>query len=351
MRRTGRRLRGFCTLAGALLVAVLSGCGQPVPDGLELSAGIDAVHAGPPGTGFVDVQFLGVAGFVLRHANDMIMTAPMFSNPPLSKLIPFTELTFDRNAIDRFLPPVADAEAILVGHAHYDHLLDVPYIARRHARNAVVYGSATMSHTIAAALPVERRKVVNVLAARPGRPGIWLYNKKRTMRWMAIEAAHAPHLRNLTLLKGYYDRDLPRLPRTAFGYLEGQTFAWLIDFLDEAGVPRLRIYYQDSACGPPDGMLPELPEDDVRRVDVAVVGVASFANLPEHPQRLIRHLGARHYVFSHWDNFLVSPADPVEVLPGVDLAEFVRRAETVLPEDADWTLPRPLAVLRFAVPK
>lgn len=334
-------------LAGLLMMGV--GCGRPVPEGIALADGIDAVHAEPPGSRFVDVQFLGVAGFVIRHAGGTLLTAPMLSNPPIMRLLPFTDLAPDTETIDRLLPPVADADAILVGHTHYDHLLDVPYIARRHARKAVVYGSQTMAHTLASVLPPERRRAVNVLAARPGRSGVWIYNERRTARWMPIQASHAPHVGRLRLLQGTHEKDLPRLPRTVFGYLEGQTLAWVIDFLDEIGTPRLRIYYQDSACGPPDGMLPDFPGEAQRRVDVAIIGVASFRNLDEHPQRIVRHLNARHYVFSHWDNFLAPADGPVEVLPGTDLAEFVRRAESVLPEDADWTLPRPQAVLRFPV--
>lgn len=327
----------------------LAGCGGPPAPEVQIAEGIDAVHAEPPGSRHLDVQFLGVAGFVFRHAGDLVMTAPMFSNPSLWKLIPFTELEADTARIDAFLPPVAEAAAILVGHAHYDHLMDVPYIAKRHAPKAIVYGSETMGHTIAAAVPESRRKAVNALAARPGRMGVWIYNEPRTVRWMAIEASHAPHIGRLNLLQGTLRKDLRRLPRTAFGYLEGQTYAWLIDFLDEIGAVRLRIYYQDSASGPPDGMLPEFPAESARRVDVAIVGVASFRNLDRHPERLIRHLRARHYVFSHWDNFLLPPDAPVEVLPGTDLVEFIRRAESALPEDADWKLPRPRAVLRFPV--
>ncbi len=334
------------TLCGLVLLA---GCGQPLPEDIELAQGLDPVHAGPPPVGHADVQFLGVAGFIFRYAGETLMTAPMLSNPPLRALIPFRELEADHDAIDRFLPPVADVQAILVGHAHYDHLLDVPYIARRHAPAAVVYGSRTMVHTIASALPAERLKAVDILAAIPGRPGVWIHNKRRNVRWMAIRAAHAPHIGRLTLLKGGYERDLPRLPRTAIGYREGQTYAWLIDFLDEIGTPRLRIYYQDSASGPPDAMLPKLPAKDERRVDIAIVGVASFKNVPGHPQELIRHLNARHYVFSHWDNFLVPPDAPLEVLPGTDLQEFVRRVGEALPEDADWRFPKPFSVQRFAL--
>ena len=39
--------------------------------------------------------------------------------------------------------PLAAVHAILVGHSHYDHLMDVPLIARRYVPNATIYGSLT----------------------------------------------------------------------------------------------------------------------------------------------------------------------------------------------------------------
>lgn len=337
----------MAALAGALLAGA---CGNPLPEDIVPYDGPDPTHLQPPGRDEVEAQFLGVAGFLFRHSGVSIMTAPMFSNPSLWKVIPFTILRTDRDAVARWIPPSADVQAILVGHAHYDHLMDVPWIMNRHARNAVAYGSRTMTHIVAAEVPRKRLKAVNLLAARGATPGVWLYNPGRTARWMPLQSRHAPHFRGLTLLGGTYEQDLERLPRTFAGYVEGQTLAWLIDFIGETGKVRFRIYYQDSAAGPPDGIIPDLPELDRRPVDLAVIGVASFAQLPDHPQGIIGHVAARHYVFSHWENFMRGLDKSPEPVPGTDLREFLRRAEAALPEGSRWYLPRPLAVIRVPVP-
>ncbi len=345
-------LRGVRWAAVTMLFTalLLAGCGNPVPEDITLYEGPDPTHLQPPGRDEVEVQFLGVAGFLFRHAGVSLMTAPMFSNPPWWKVIPFTVLRTDREAVARWIPPVADVQAILVGHAHYDHLMDVPWIMRRHARSAVAYGSRTMTHIVAAEVPRRRLKAVNVLAAHGATAGVWLYNPQRTARWMALRSRHAPHFSGVTLLGGSYGEDLQRLPRTFAGYVEGETFAWLIDFLDDLGRARFRIYYQDSAASPPDGVIPELAEADRRPVDVAVIGVASFAQLDNHPEGIIGHTAARHYVFSHWENFTRGLDEAPEPLPGTDLGLFVRRAVAALPEGAAWYLPKPMAVLRIPVP-
>ena len=88
--------------------------------------------------------------------------------------------------MDRLLPTVEDVEMVLVGHSHYDHLLDVPYVMQKYAMNAVVYGSKTMGHIMAAAVDKSRIITVDTHAAKGRTPGQWIYNQGRTIRFMAI---------------------------------------------------------------------------------------------------------------------------------------------------------------------
>ena len=80
----------------------------------------------------------------------------MFTNPSLFKLASLTRLKTDEGLVDHLLPSVEDVEMILVGHTHYDHLMDVPYIMTKHAKKSVVCGSETMGHIMAAAVDKSR---------------------------------------------------------------------------------------------------------------------------------------------------------------------------------------------------
>jgi L-ascorbate metabolism protein UlaG (beta-lactamase superfamily) len=60
---------------------------------------------------------------------------------------------------------------LLVGHAHYDHLLDVPRILQTHAPQAKVYGSKTMGHILAAVIPCERIVDAERVMAEGAKPG------------------------------------------------------------------------------------------------------------------------------------------------------------------------------------
>ena len=70
-----------------------------------------------------------MGGISLEVGDDLLLTAPLFTNPDPA-LVTLDEAPSDIAAIDALLEPeqVDGAAAILVGHGHHDHLLDVPCI-------------------------------------------------------------------------------------------------------------------------------------------------------------------------------------------------------------------------------
>jgi len=116
-----------------------------------------------PGT--VQVRFLGVGGFVIQRDADIVLTAPFYTNPPEGFLLGASQVHPNKTLIDKLLPKrwAGDAAAILVGHTHYDHFMDVPYIAKNIATQAVLYGSLNMKQ-LAMAQPyqVEAGRIVVV---------------------------------------------------------------------------------------------------------------------------------------------------------------------------------------------
>ena len=105
-----------------------------------------------------------------------MLAAPFFSNPGLLR----TGLRSIRSAtvlVDRYMSryDVTGARAILVGHAHYDHLMDVPRVARSHAPNARIVGNATVKNTLGTWSGVgDRVDVVNDIAGDQHTSGEWL---------------------------------------------------------------------------------------------------------------------------------------------------------------------------------
>ena len=118
-----------------------------------------------------------------------------------------------------------------------------------------------------------------------------------------------------------------------------------MDFLGSGNAVDLRIHFQDATSNPPAGFLPVLkPVNRTDRVDIAIVCVAGYSQVKNYPEGIIRNLKPRHIIMSHWENFfkpLPKTDEELEVVPGTDVDEFIKRMERVMPEGVQWTLPAP----------
>jgi hypothetical protein len=205
----------------------------------------------------VELTYLGAGGFLIRHQGRAIMTAPFFSNPGLLRSVLDFPISADTARIKALPPPVDDVEAILVGHAHFDHLMDAIHIAETTATRATFYGSDTMMHIVRARPMLQGRvRSLEPVAGDSSTPGKWEPLAGGTMRVMALRSEHAPQFLGVKLFGGRIDDDLTELPRNAYGWKEGQTLAFLIDVLRADGSSILRFHYQDTASTPPWASLP-----------------------------------------------------------------------------------------------
>lgn len=286
------------------------------------------------------IQYLGVGGQLFRFGQHAIMTAPSITNPHFLALGPFMPISADTDMIDRHLPDVSDVESILVGHAHYDHLMDVPYVIQAKAKKAHVYGSKTMTHSIASAVDKSRLHAVNDSMAELKTAGQWHYNKSKTIRFMAIKSTHAPHFMGINIMTGTYEEDLESLPWHAFGWKEGQTLSYLIDFLGSEEEILHRVYYQDAASQEPLGLLPKLVARDQKRVDIAIITPASFSQVDNYPESIMGDTQARHFILGHWEDFFANQEDEEQrFVRSISADDFFERFKNALPKGSNWTMP------------
>jgi hypothetical protein len=287
----------------------------------------------------VEITYLGAAGWLFRKGGTAVLTAPLYSNPTFVAT-GLSTIQADPGRIERHLPDVRDVTAILVGHGHYDHLMDVPYIARAHAPNAVIYGNATVAHQLAPfGLPADRVRVIEGdEVGDVEREGRWLAVGPG-VRVMALRSDHGPHLAGVTLYSGSRTRDMVREPETATEWLDGETLAYLIDFLNRDGSVALRVYFQDAVAAPPYGLVP--PMADGIAVDVALVVTATYAEVDWHPEALLANARPGHVLLGHWEDFFQPPDREARPVIGTNLRGFIRRLERALPDGTGWHLPAP----------
>jgi L-ascorbate metabolism protein UlaG (beta-lactamase superfamily) len=275
----------------------------------------------------VRLQWLGVSSWILAGGDDVVVIDPFFSRPSLpaialSMALPrlAPPIVHDAARIRGVLPDLpARTRLVLITHAHYDHLLDVPYYVARAGARVRYGGSAT---------------ALNLLRAFPGAPDeTWeakdgASTRAGNVRVTAFATDHAPQLLGLCLMSGEVTHPPARPPRTAGEYLGGQNFSYLVDFLEGDAVTG-RVFVNGSASSHAGGESLRAHREIVeqRRVDVAILCVPGWNHVDDYPDSVLEALRPDVVVTSHFDNFFRpyrSGEDPQAGMPFIPLARYAQ---------------------------
>lgn len=255
-----------------------------------------------PGDGLVAVRWLGTAGYELRCDGFTLLIDPYLTRAGYRRVFLGT-LRPDPAVIDR---EIATADAILVSHSHFDHVLDVPYIAAR--TGAVVYGSQSTTNLMAAAdHPADRTVTfgtdrVSELELGP-------------FRIEAVPSQHSP----FALGRIPYPGDIPctcELPMPGRGYRCGDVFNFAIRV---AG----RSFYHLGSAGLVDDLIP-VGKDGV---DVLLLCIAARFATPDFVPRVLRATQPRVVMPMHYDNFLRPLDRAMQLLPRTRFGQLIDDVE------------------------
>ena len=277
----------------------------------------------------VEFTYLGSGGWIIEAGGEMLLTAPLFSNPgPFTVLAGVLEVETEIIDEQAGVYDLHEALGILVGHGHYDHLMDVPYLTVAHAKSATIYGSRTVRNQIIAYpdLDQQRVQVIDQRAATVSRIGRWTSVGTR-FRFMPVRSQHSPHTENVHLWQGVRTMPMATVPKTAHDWLEGETYAYLIDVLDWRGQSQMRIYYSDSASSYPLGFPPPAmgTPDDVPMLTILTAPGHRWET--DYPGRILSHLAADYALVGHWENFFSSWGGSQMGIPTIGLNAFTDEME------------------------
>ncbi|MEW6776043.1 MAG: MBL fold metallo-hydrolase [Bdellovibrionota bacterium] len=260
----------------------------------------------------LSLRWLGTAGYEISALGTTVLLDPFVSRPGLPHLLSRSPLIPCEAAGRRYFPK---ADFILVGHSHYDHLLDVPEIALR--TGATVVGSASTCRVARArGVPEDKLREVPPAGGKmrlgsfevqfiPSRHGKFFFGRVP----LDGEITHCPHGEHMP----------------ANGYRVGNVFGiWL-----KAG--NLTLYHNGSA---------DLVDAELEglKAQVHLVGLAGRFATPDYFERLARLLSPEWIFPTHYDAFFAPLEAGLKLLPAINLRDFFRQMERFAPR-ADVVMP------------
>lgn len=270
--------------------------------------------APPAGRSPVQVTWLGTAGFALEHAGFTVLIDPYVTRASLFDCVRGA-LRSDVTRVARMLPR---ADAIVAGHTHFDHCLDVPTVALQ--TGATVYGSPSCAHLCRAA-GVPAGRVIDV-SARTGASPFEAEVGPFALRF--VPSVHS----SLALGRVPFPGDIAdcaELPMGVGGYRCGAVFSV------DVRVAGRRIYHLGSAdlvdAGPAPG------------VDLLLCCVAGWTTTPRFAPRVMAALRPSAVLLSHWDNFFCPPERGARALPGMQMPRLVEQLTALEPNLPIGTVP------------
>ncbi len=241
------------------------------------------------------ITWLGTAGFVIESPEATLLIDPFVTRPGLTRIT--GRMIPDDVAIARHVPPNADA--VLCGHSHYDHVADAPRIAK--LTKAKLVGSlSTCAWGRAEGLPESQLVQIPPAGA--------------VVRFGDLEVRYVPSRHGKVAfgrvpLMGEV-RTTPRGPGRLWHYRMGGAFGILIK------APGVTIYHNGSA----DLIDAEL---DGERADVLLACLAGRKGTENYVARLVSALGPKLVVPTHHDAFFAPLERGLHLLPGIDVEGFV----------------------------
>lgn len=248
----------------------------------------------------VRVRWLGTAGYELVCDGTRLLIDPYITRAPLRQLL-FGPIRPDEPAIRRALPSV---DGVLVGHSHFDHVMDVPAIAKY--SGARVWGSTSTANLLRAH-GISEKQIVKCSGGEEFDVGPFRVTIVRTVHSRFGLGGKVP-------LPG----DIPcscELPLQGRDYRCGQVFGFSIK------VDGYTIYHWGSA----DLVEEEIKENDI---DLLLMCIAARHATEQYIPRLLGRLRPRLVMPTHYDNLFRAISKPMTLLPLTRFGQFVDDVHT-----------------------
>ena len=291
----------------------------------------------------ITLKYLGSGGYYFQKDSAALIIDPFFSP---YRMFPLTlkKISTQTENVELGLYDIKEevrnnVDAIFITHSHYDHLLDAPYVFNHYldSGNSKIYGSASTIAIVSSVVDSIHLENIEDKISSVNSPGEWIYINNGSIRVMPIMTKHAPHYKKLVSISLYggtaepierYESDSTETHVT--NWKSNITFAYLIDFM-KMGKPDFRVYLLSSASSPPDGFVHEETLKE-HPVNLAILGAASFANVENYPQGILKHIAPQKLIIAHWEDlFKPYQHDPPRLIRATNFKKLIPEINEIYP--------------------
>lgn len=255
----------------------------------------------------LELEWLGTSGFRFRYQGTTLLIDPYLSRIGLGDVLRRRPVRGSEPIVRRY---VDAADAILVGHTHFDHAMDAPLLADLFDCQA--YGSHSLAHLLA----------MHGLAGRAVEVEPFRRYQVGPFSFSFVPSVHSKLMLGMSVPAGgdisceHFDE------LTAAAYGCGQV--WGIH-LEVAGVS----FYHQGSADLDDGALADARCP--RGVDYFLCGIAGRRFTERYLERMVRRLEPSVIVPHHYDDFFRPLAAPLGFSVNVDLTGFTGEVREVSP--------------------
>lgn len=287
-----------------------------------------------------EIRYYGTGCFTIQRGESVLFTDPFISNPSTARLL-FSTVKTDVDYVEQYINPAtfAKVKMTIAGHAHYDHLLDYPYLTKYLPENSPLVTNKTAKHILAYYNLKQPVLVANEFVGTATEMGKWFYSVDSTMRVMPLKSMHPPHFAGINMMNKKYSEDLKSEPLLMGDWQEGKTLAFIVDWLDGETI-EYRIYFSSSLAKAPFGQFPrellvEKPIDDL------FISSVLMSDFNEAPKPIIDLARPKRIILMHWENFLKSKEKSIKPMKKKELKTLLTKLKATYP-NIEIVKPEPL---------
>ncbi|MFT6211447.1 MAG: hypothetical protein ACJATE_002083 [Bacteroidia bacterium] len=265
-----------------------------------------------------EIRYYGTGCFTIQRGENVLLTDPFIDNPSVTRVL-FGKVRTDTSYVMQYLNPAAlsKVKLVIAAHAHYDHLMDMPYLSKFIPDSAQIVSSKTSKHLLSYYKLPQDIVVVNNNMGTENKVGQWHYSLDSTMRTMAFKSLHPPHIAGINFLKKRYSQDLVAEPTLVSDWQEGQTLSFMVDWLEDS-VVSYRIFFMSSMAKAPFGLFPkELLSE--RGIDDLFIGSSGTSEYSSYPGPIVELSKPKRIFLIHWENFFRKKDQPFKAIDGKGL--------------------------------